>query len=255
MLAERNLAYKEYKNRQIQKDKPRVDESKEHINKIFEVSQNNYKKNANLLETPGILNWILKYPFCTIKNIPPFSPTGDVNNSLFEVPNYQDWPKRMYEAFRCGETNKIVRKKCSNACRLAVEANLTKQTKNKNIKEDANHIYFAKLIERFYCLETGLPKGRPAWGTINGFIGPELKSEKEIQRRKRFDADLNVCKKARQRLSKYFSEKYIQYYDKDSIYFKKASTDNFEKFAQQMRQNIIDFETYCLNGHKKQTKI
>ena len=70
-IANRRLAYDEYKNKQIQADKIKVEESKEHIDKVFEVVQYNYKENVNLLETPGILNWILKYPSLTIKNLKP----------------------------------------------------------------------------------------------------------------------------------------------------------------------------------------
>ncbi len=53
-IANRRLAYDEYKNKQIQADKIKVEESKEHIDKVFEVVQYNYKENVNLLETPGI---------------------------------------------------------------------------------------------------------------------------------------------------------------------------------------------------------
>jgi hypothetical protein len=245
--AKRRLAYNEYKNKQIENDQNKVEESKKHIEKVYEVSQNNYKKNANLLESPGILNWILKYPILTIKNLMPFSPTRDLNNALFEIPNQQIWPKRHYEAFRCGNVHRYwrdnifqatTRKKRPTACRLEVEIPLNKQVKNKETKEDPNHIYFAKLIERPYSFNTGLAKGVTAWQTINSFIGPELKSEKEMQLRKKLDTDLSIRKKRRKQLAKHFE----------------AEPDTFNRFAERMRQNIVDFENFCLKSSNSQKK-
>jgi hypothetical protein len=243
-VAKRRLAYYEYKNKQIQDDKNKVEESKEHIDKVFEVVQQNYKENVNLLETPGILNWILKYPILTIKNLKPFSPNQDINNALFEIPNQQLWPKHYYQAFleeelinfRSGQfrdtsaTPRKNRNTRQNACRLEVETPLNKQITNKETKEDSNHIYFAKLIERTYSFNTGLIKGTTAWKIITGFIGPELKSEKEMQLRKKLDTDLRIRKERRRRLSEYF----------------KTEPDTFEKFAEKLRQNILDFDNFCL---------
>jgi hypothetical protein len=206
--------------------------------------QYNYKENVNLLETPGILNWILKYPSLTIKNLKPFSPNQDLNNALFEIPNQQIWPKRDYQAFLCGEMinfrssqskdiTATTRKKCQNACRLQVEAPLNKQIKNNETKEDSNHIYFAKLIERTYAFNTGLAKGTTAWKTITSFITPELRSEKEMQLRIKLDTDLSARKERRKRLSEYF----------------KADLDTFDKFAEKLRQNILDFEMFCLKSN------
>ena len=247
-LSKRKLAYNEFKNKQIQRDKTKVEESKEHIDEVFEVSQNNYKKNANIIETPGILNWILKYPLLTIKNLMPFSPNGDVNAAVFEIPISKEELKRRYQPFGCDTGNKIVRKKRPNACRLNFEATLNKKITNKEIKEDATHIYFAKLIERPYALNTGLSKGASAWSYFTVFIGPELKSEKEIQRRKRLDSNLNIHKKARQRLSKYFEEKAYSF-------SKEVEPDSFEKFAKRMKQNTIDFEAFCSNWQYKVKKM
>ena len=233
-IAKRRLAYDENMNKQIQNDQIKVEESKEHIDKVFEVAKNNYRENVNLLETPGILNWILKYPVLTIKNVMPFSPTSDVNNALFEIPNQEIWPKRDYQAFSCGELGRFRRKKRPNACRLEVETPLNKQIKNNETKEDSNHIFFAKLIERAYKpFNTGLVYGTTAWKTINSFISPVLKSEKEMQMRIKLDTDLSICKERRLHLSKYF----------------KAEPDTFEKFAEKLRQNILDFDQFCLKSN------
>lgn len=230
--------------KKIQDDKIKVEESKEHIDKVFEVAQQNYKGNVNLLETPGILNWILKYPILTIKNLKPFSTNQDINSALFEIPNQQIWPKRDYQAFLCGElinfrsgqfrdtTATTPRKKRQNACRFEVETPLNKQIKNNETKEDSNHIFFAKLIERTYSFNTGLAKGTTAWKIITSFITPELKSEKEMQLRIKLDTDLSIRKERRRQLSEYF----------------KAEPGTFDKFAEKLRQNILDFDNFCLKS-------
>ncbi len=245
-IAKRRLAYDEYRNKQIQKDQNKVEESKKHVDKVYEVSQNNYKKNANLLESHGVLKWILKYPNVTIKNLMPFSPTRDINNAPFEMPNDELRSKRVYQPFDSEESRLFVVSPQPNrsdviysskksgvkrpkACRLEAETPLNKQIKA--TKEDPNHIYFAKLIERPSHFYTKLAKGESAWRSIAGFIGPALKSEKEMQLRKKLDSDLSICKERREQLAKHFN----------------AEPDTFNRFAERMRQNTLDFENFCAN--------
>ena len=233
-ISKRRLAYTEFKNKQIETDKVKVAEAKLHIDKVFEVTQD-YKKNVYLVEVPGILNWIIKYPFLTIKNLMPFSPTGDVNDALFKIPGNAIETKQSIGSISGGSIN-VSKIKRPNACRLALEIKTTKKHEN---KPDLTHDYFAKLIERNYFFPTGLAKGTSAWSCILGFIGSELKSEKEIKRRKKLDEDLSIHKKTRQRLSMHFV----------------AEPDTFCKFAERMRQNAVEFEAFCMNDDQNKLEI
>ncbi len=94
---------------------------------------------------------------------------------------------------------------------------------------DPSNMYFRKLIERDNGFITDIQTGKSAWITIDGYIGATLKSQEEIEHRKRLDFDLDLMRRRRRRLSAYFH----------------ADLDTFCKFAEQMGRNIVEFEHFC----------
>lgn len=91
-------------------------------------------------------------------------------------------------------------------------------------------LFYRRLIQRTWRLNTGHLKGVPAWKTIDGSIGSKVRTDAEMKRRHRLDTDLRLMRQRRQQLSNYF---------------KATSTDHFCAFARQMRQNQIEWENFC----------
>ena len=213
---------------QIEKDKNKVEKMKS------EVEQHLNENEEEILDVNNIAvfhRWNHKYPNVTWFNFPPFTSTGDINDAKYELPYdiaenpnkaLRAWLKN-YVSFKVGAIRIEKVKKIDPKDAAAFEM------KRADIQNAAN-VYFMKLIERHWSFKTGIPKGHTVWITINGFIGVACKSDDEIEQRKKLDTDLSLKKKRREELSAHFG----------------APQDCFCKFAERMKQNIIDFENFLI---------
>ncbi|CAF1342022.1 unnamed protein product [Adineta steineri] len=114
----------------------------------------------------------------------------------------------------------------------ALEASSTESTSptTQKYRLQSSEILFYKLIDRPWCFNTAIAEGSYAWTTIDSFIGLAIRTDEEMKRRYELDFDLSLMIKRRQQLSSYFNA--------DSL-------DYFCKFAQRMKQNIIDWQKFC----------
>lgn len=212
----------------------------EHVQEIVKVDDEILKS------APAIYRWKVDYPRVTLHKFRLFTPTGDFNDAVFDLPkdvcddpkkHLRPWLKN-YSSFVVGATDTNNMRKMKNRIKLT---KLDELAVNKKIeKDDATIIYFMKIIERNWAFNTGLAKGTTAWSTINGFIGPALKSEAEMKKRNLLDNDLSLRKKTREHLSAHFE----------------ADPSTFCIFAERMLQNIKNFEkfvsSYDPKGRKSQ---
>ncbi len=103
VISNRRLAYNQYLNKQIQNDQVKVANAKEHIENLYKISSDKTNLTADLQAPALIHNWILKYPLITIKNVMPFTSTGDINDAEFTLFKHHNSGLNIknYENFYC----------------------------------------------------------------------------------------------------------------------------------------------------------
>ena len=253
--------YEEKFKKQIEIEQLMVKKTKEHIEEVFRlnydenIEEGNPKNTNHMLwelkkNVPGIYRWYLKYPNVTCSLFPPFTPTSDLNDALFDFHFYDPLQKK-FSFFNVKSANKddlsenetdisfqkessknkkiIMTEKKSkiNLCILSSNIDNILASKKNDIP-DQNHIFYMELIKRCYSFNTQLTGS--AWAMIENknFNSYPPLSEEDMKKRKLLDLDLNIMKDRRIKLSNYFN----------------CPSDTFCKFAELMLKNKVEFEQF-----------
>ncbi|RMZ98107.1 sterile alpha motif domain-containing [Brachionus plicatilis] len=226
-------------DKKISNEKKLIDQNKIHIDKVFD----------DLIQSDGlksefgcVYRWLNKYPNVTISNYVPFSPTGDINDAIFAMAEEvkENFKKNLRISTSFGtQATTLSNKRTVNLCLIAKANQLTRPKEDVPI-DSATELYM-KLIKRSWKFNTSLPNGKLAWATIENrdFNNRPARTSEEIERRKILDSDLDIGRKRRVQLSKYF----------------KCEQDTFCKFAQKMLHNLVTLEEFCKNFTHEKKKL
>jgi hypothetical protein len=213
-----------------------------------------------------VKRWLNKAPNVIKRNIPPFTPTGDINDAIFTIYSHLtefDWWKQDYEGFdHSPMTNDYFSTLTSNSdsCWTTEQA----------------HDYYQQLIKtggRTNFMETNVETNQSVWKTISNNdvddqndeqnIPNPFKTPEELQKLKDLDNPDHIWK-LKKRVKQHFiirKKMIVQRFiegrftkpSDDDIKLKEQGTEDLiiteqemmENFVEQKMKNIIQFKQLC----------
>jgi hypothetical protein len=87
-LEKRRVAYNEALKQQIVRDQPKLFELKQHVDQLWESIENepDDEESKTLVHMNSLKRLKENDPQMTASKVVPFTPTGDINDALFNVP-------------------------------------------------------------------------------------------------------------------------------------------------------------------------
>ncbi|CAF2619797.1 unnamed protein product [Rotaria sp. Silwood2] len=236
--------------KQLQSVLTNIDEDGNELKNETEGSSEDPSSDENSSElVKWIKRWLRKPTNITKQNLPPFSASGDINDAVFPMPDYvlkylnqyvesfsltQSSPVKLHNVFECD----IVKRSIEQPSKRVLFGP-TYVDKERTYGICTQKVEYVDGLSQVFATERITTDDDSPKPTRLPVLLPEiplLKKNQMISRHK--PDDLHKMKKEQKEVTKYSAKKYIPLTRQELKTY-------FEKFAQRMQENAIQFEIFC----------